>query len=452
MARRKSPPVEKSSDLMDGIPFRLIFEGHSAAMLLIDPATGRILDANQAALDFYGYSKPALCGMSVSDIHVAGSEQAPEERRKPLNMEKGYSTFSHRLASGEERIVEVHSSPIVLGEKKILFSIIHDITGRRQVYEELRQSEERYRTLFDNIMDGIYRSTHAGRFVDVNPAMVRMFGYSNRGEMLAVDIKNELYFSPEERGSHILDTGREEIEVYRMRRKDGSEIWVEDHGYYVHDERGNILYHEGMLRDVTARKESEAELHQAKDALEAAHRELEKAFERERQLARVDTLTGLNNRRHLFELAAHEFNMSLRYDSPLSVLMFDVDDFKLINDNYGHAVGDQTLQHLAQVVRAQLRTVDVLGRYGGDEFIILLPQTTAGEAQVLGERLHASVAAAQMETGKGMFSLTISLGIAQTIHHAAQPDSMEDLLLRADQALYAAKQGGRNLTAIFGAK
>ena len=110
------------------------------------------------------------------------------------------------------------------------------------------------------MLDGIYLSTHQGRFVDVNPAFVRMFRYSNKQEILSIkDIKKEFYFAPEERGSHLLDTGKEEVEVYRMRRKDGAEIWVEDHGRYVHDEAGNIVLHEGILRDVTERKRLEDE-------------------------------------------------------------------------------------------------------------------------------------------------------------------------------------------------
>jgi len=108
------------------------------------------------------------------------------------------------------------------------------------------------------MLDGVYLSTHEGRFVDVNDAFVKMFGYSTKDEMLDIkDIRKELYFSPEERGSHVLDTGKEEVEAYRMRRRDGSEIWVEDHGRYIHDKHGNVIYHEGMLRDITERKRAE---------------------------------------------------------------------------------------------------------------------------------------------------------------------------------------------------
>jgi PAS domain S-box-containing protein len=111
------------------------------------------------------------------------------------------------------------------------------------------------------MLDGVYLSTHEGRFVDVNPAFVRMFGYSNKQEMLEIkDIKKELYFSPEERGSHILDTGHEEVEEYRMRRKDGSAIWVEDHGRYIRDADGKVIYHEGILRDITEHKHMEDRL------------------------------------------------------------------------------------------------------------------------------------------------------------------------------------------------
>jgi len=130
--------------------------------------------------------------------------------------------------------------------------------------EGLRESEERYPSLVDGMLDGTYRSSHEGRLIDVNPAFVKMFGYSSKREMLDIlDVSKVLYFEPGDRASHFLDTGQERVEVFRMRRKDGSEIWVEDHGRYVHDEGGEVIFHDGVLRDVTERVQAEEALRES---------------------------------------------------------------------------------------------------------------------------------------------------------------------------------------------
>jgi PAS domain S-box-containing protein len=146
--------------------------------------------------------------------------------------------------------------------------VIQDITQRKQAEEAQRDSEQRYRTLFDRMADGVYRSTPQGRFVSVNPAMVEMFGYASQEEMLALDIKKELYFSPEERENVLMESGNSKIDIFCMRRKDGSEIWVEDHAQYVFDEQGKVLFHEGILRDITERKQADEELRQINAELE----------------------------------------------------------------------------------------------------------------------------------------------------------------------------------------
>ncbi len=178
------------------------------------------------------------------------------------------------------------------------------------------------------------------------------------------------------------------------------------------------------------------------------------------QMASTDSLTGIHNHRSLLKLAVREFDVAMRYQPPLSMIFFDVDLFKIVNDTFGHAIGDLALIKTVQAVCAKLRSADLIGRYGGDEFVILLPQTTAQEALPLAERIHASIAAMQLDTDKGPLKLTISIGIAQTIHthglnsdgEALPSDSIEALLLRADQALYAAKKAGRNCTMIFDVK
>lgn len=264
--------MSSESEVQKNDSFYEIFEKHDSIMLLIEPGTGQILDANPAAVQFYGYSRERIRQMNIATINMLPPERVAAERIRALMHERNIFIFPHKLADGKLRTVEVNSSPIQWNGKQALFSIIRDITDSIRVEQALRESEDRYRDLFDRMMDGIYRSTHEGRFIDINQAMVKMFGYSSKEEMLKVDIKSELYFSPAERGSHILDNDLEQIEVYRMRRKDGSEIWVEDHGYYIHDEHGNILYHEGVLRDVTERVKAEEAYQKSEGLLNEAQR------------------------------------------------------------------------------------------------------------------------------------------------------------------------------------
>jgi PAS domain S-box-containing protein len=252
--------------------YREIFNATTEAIFIHAIPSGQLLHVNKSMLQMYGYAteEEALC-KNIDDLSANESPYSSLDIREKLQkaMEEGPQVFEWlaKRKTGEFFWTEVSLQKSQLGGEDQLLAVVRDITGRKQASAALLKSEEQYRALFDGMMDGIYRSTHDGNFVDINPAMVKIFGYSSREEMLAVDIKKDLYFAPEDRGSHIIDTGQEEVEVYRMKRKDGSEIWVEDRGYYVHDERGNILYHEGMLRDITARKQAEEALRENESLL-----------------------------------------------------------------------------------------------------------------------------------------------------------------------------------------
>ena len=149
----------------------------------------------------------------------------------------------------------------VLGENaklpdnfKELFRVISDS------FDQLIESENKYRSLFDEMADGAYKSTHDGKFIDVNPAFVKMLGYDSKEELMSIDIKSKLYFEASERDNAVLQDNTQGLAVFRLRKKDGSEIWVEDRGQYVTDANGTLLYHEGILRDVTKRIHTEFEL------------------------------------------------------------------------------------------------------------------------------------------------------------------------------------------------
>jgi diguanylate cyclase (GGDEF)-like protein/PAS domain S-box-containing protein len=200
--------------------------------------------------------------------------------------------------------------------------------------------------------------------------------------------------------------------------------------------------------DLTERKQAEDELRRSKEELAGANVALQTAFAREQQLAHTDALTGINNRRYLFELAGHEFDVAARYQRPLAVMMFDIDHFKRVNDIFGHHAGDQVLERVARAACAELRSVDVIGRYGGEEFVIVLPMTNARQSYPLAERIRAGVAAVRVPTPKGEASVTLSIGIAEMCL-VPRDVSVEDAIRRADEAMYAAKQAGRNRTMIY---
>lgn len=176
-----------------------------------------------------------------------------------------------------------------------------------------------------------------------------------------------------------------------------------------------------ILRDITLRKQAEKKL---------------------RLLAITDPLTGIFNRRHFFNMAEREIQRSRRYGQPLSIILFDVDNFKEINDTFGHSTGDQVLKALALRCQKHLRDTDMLARFGGEEFVVLLPETDVDSACRTAERLRRLVEEMRVVTRKGVAQVTISLGVASAEKGSAC--SVDKLLEGADQALYSSKNGGRN--------
>lgn len=179
-------------------------------------------------------------------------------------------------------------------------------------------------------------------------------------------------------------------------------------------------------------------------------------FEETRRLATIDSLTGLLNRRHFMELTRHEFQRASRYKKPLSIMMLDIDHFKKINDTYGHLIGDLVLQKIAWICQENLRSADISGRYGGEEFVFLLPETPLKHpdeksndtkdldplpAQIVGERLRQKIAETFITTAMGKLSVTVSLGIAEYTPAITDIEKVIDL---ADRALLQAKSQGRN--------
>ncbi len=195
------------------------------------------------------------------------------------------------------------------------------------------------------------------------------------------------------------------------------------------------------LTNISSHKRQEQELRDALKALEVEVAERKQLQEGLTRLASTDALTNLLNRRELLERSKREIATARRYGRALSLLIVDIDFFKRVNDQYGHAVGDVAIRTVADICREALRESDLVARIGGEEYVIVMPETSGERASVTAERLRKAVAAAEIASDDGKFSITASFGVTEW---SPADRSIETTLARADSALYEAKRDGRN--------
>ncbi|MGZ7077812.1 MAG: EAL domain-containing protein [Thermoanaerobaculia bacterium] len=267
----------KEAALRDSeVRYRQMFENNRAVQLVLDPDDGRIVDANMAASDFYGYTRDELRTMHIWQINILTADQIREEMARAAREQRSYFLFRHMLANGALRDVEVHSGPIEVNGRKLLYSILHDVTERKVAEEALLQSEEKYRNIFDYASVGIYQSTIEGKLLTANATLARILGYDSVADLLQRNLANDIYFDPNERErlirEHIATQRAGDYEV-QWRRKDGSPVWVQLNAHAIVDvEHG--MYFEGFVYDITERKRTEASLDaantQRKAVLDAA--------------------------------------------------------------------------------------------------------------------------------------------------------------------------------------
>jgi PAS domain S-box-containing protein len=266
MTSKKSSPQNVEIYAPAEQVFKAIFESHAAVMLLIEPQTGVLLDANQAAVDFYGYPKSKLCGMFIHEINMLPPEQASAARQKVLSGEQNRIVFPHRLAGGEERIVEVYSSPIVLQGRQALFSIIHDITAHKQVEEELRIRESYLTSIIENQPGLVWLKDSESRFLAVNQAFALSCGEPNPLELVG---RTDLDIWPPDLAKkyrsddvEIMKGGKPRIIVEPIFDK-GETKWFETFKTPIFDTQGIVIGTTGYSRDISERKQTEEALRES---------------------------------------------------------------------------------------------------------------------------------------------------------------------------------------------
>jgi diguanylate cyclase (GGDEF)-like protein len=212
------------------------------------------------------------------------------------------------------------------------------------------------------------------------------------------------------------------------RRPDGSTVWY------------------GVQMDITERKRNEKLLEDANEELHTQLDEIEQLQTELREQALRDPLTGLFNRRYMNEALAREIARAGRENNPLSVIMADIDHFKMINDTYGHPVGDKFVVEIASLMRNHARSSDIVCRYGGEEFLLVLPGTASDFAAQRAEEIRQRCAEIIIQHDEKDLKVTISMGVATYPAHGQKAD---EIIIKADKALYRAKAQGRNCTVLF---
>ncbi len=394
------------------IQYKQIVEQSNDAILVVQDGFLRFV--NPTATELLGYSEKELLAAPFVRL-VCPEDVAQVVARLGGNSDGRRSdTYSFRALrkNGEFLWIELNAVRTVWNGKAATLEVVRDVTERKKAEEALRESEERYRALFDRSFAAVYVHDFEGRFLDANDVALDLLGYS-REEVLSIDIRaligEEQLPTALETMKELIETGSQKTpSVYRVRTKDGVHLWLETQASVIyHNGRPHAV--QGIARDVTKRKEEEARLF---------------------YLSTHDALTGLYNRA-FFDDEIARIERGRRF--PVSIVMVDVDGLKLVNDVRGHAAGDEILKMTASILQASCRAEDVVARVGGDEFAILLPDTDSSTVGEVVARIRGNV-----ETQEGNTSIS-PLGLSLGTATAAKGASLSETVKRADMEMYRAK-------------
>lgn len=371
---------------------------------------------NDAYANAFGLTNQNIQGKQIKTV----LDKIHFEKHTKPNMSKAFSNQFVKfecwmeLPTRGRRFMSITYHPLHVQDLKSKYVVVnaHDIT-------ELKLAEDERQRVFDVSLDMLAVIAFDGNFIEVNPAWEKTLGWSI-GDLKSKPWLNLLVEEDQESGSQVNERllQGESVSGFESRClcKDGSFRWLSWSSFP--DMEQQLIY--TAVRDITSRRRMEDEL---------------------RQLATTDPLTGTSNRRHFIEQASAELKRCKRYGSPMAVVMLDIDHFKRVNDNYGHSIGDEILKRLVSCCQQELRSNDFFGRFGGEEFAAVLVESNKETALQTCQRLRQKVAELNIRTGMETVQVTVSIGLTM---YSATDISIDPLLKRADDALYKAKNAGRN--------
>ncbi|HHJ38350.1 MAG: hypothetical protein AXA67_13545 [Methylothermaceae bacteria B42] len=433
--------------------YRHLFEKGKVAALLIDEKKRIIIDANDAACRFYGYSRNEMQGMPldwIEEAHVIeeGNEAGPE-------------VYSHRLRSGQRRQVELHASQIEVDSEMLLYVTVHDVTEQRKIdyftrllAEDIgsKVGEDFFQTMVRQLGEGLEVDYAFVGTLNQSSLQVEVLNGWSKGEWVKsfrYELENTPCANVVSRGACIFPRG-----VQSLFPQDHLLVEMKVEGYAgtpLQNSQGNVIgilvicdtkpltdenYILSVLRMFAARASAELERQKAEQEIQ--------------RLAFYDPLTNLPNRRLFMDRLRQELGVADRHRSYGALMFLDLDNFKHLNDAWGHQVGDALLVQVSERLRQHLRVEDTVARLGGDEFVVLLPELepdstkAANQVRIVAEKIKKHIAAPYELNGQS-YQTSISIGITLF----AGPEAPDDLLKQADTAMYRAKSMGRNAICFY---
>ncbi|MGN5073998.1 sensor domain-containing diguanylate cyclase [Aeromonas veronii] len=408
---------------------KAIFNETDAYMFTKDLA-GRYTYANQAVLDLFGCTLAELQGQddrAFFDLEFSDTIQRNDRLVMEQQLAIAQEEINYLKSTGEKRCYWTVKKPIHDKDGNLigLCGISTDITEHKLIEARMAEQHQLLEIILANVDAHIYMKDSLHRFLYVNQKVAELLGLPaeqiiNRrdDEVIPAASACQLW----RLDNRVFETGELQAGEEMLTDPEGNQhyYWSVKVPFLLGDGTPTLI---GISSDIT-------ELHQLKEQLH--------------QQSVRDGLTGLYNRRFFFELCEKNLSLDMRHHLTSVLIVLDVDQFKCINDRFGHPLGDSALMHLGRVMQSVLRSEDVLARIGGDEFAILLPNTTLSAAASLAERLRLQVMQSPLPLPDGdKLVITISAGLVEN----GEGELMESLYARADQMLYQAKQSGRNCVA-----
>lgn len=408
---------------------KAIFNETDAYMFTKDLA-GRYTYANQAVLDLFGCTLAELQGQddrAFFDLEFSDTIQRNDRLVLEQQLAIAQEEINYLKSTGEKRCYWTVKKPIHDKDGNLigLCGISTDITEHKLIEARMAEQHQLLEIILANVDAHIYMKDSLHRFLYVNQKVADLLGLPaeqliNRcdDEVIPAASACQLW----RLDNRVFETGELQAGEEMLTDPEGNQhyYWSVKVPFLLGDGTPTLI---GISSDIT-------ELHQLKEQLH--------------QQSVRDGLTGLYNRRFFFELCEKNLSLDMRHHLTSVLMVLDVDQFKCINDRFGHPSGDSALVHLGRVMQSVLRSEDVLARIGGDEFAILLPNTTLSAAASLAERLRLQVMQSPLPLPDGeKLVITISAGLVEN----GEGELMESLYARADQMLYQAKQSGRNCVA-----